>query len=303
MTIKTKFGKFLANLELTDAQKQDAETKHTRVRKSLHETFYSTPYKGKTSLVVGSYGKHTAIRPTSDVDILFMVPGSEFDRYNGLQGNKQSRLLQDIKSRLVNLYPNTDLRADGQVVSVPMTTYKVEVVPGFLGKENRFWICDTNNGGAWKLVDPYWEINTLTNSNNRSAGNTIRLIKMVKAWKRFCNVPIKSFVIETMALFFLQKWEHYNCPIDHYHWIVKNFFAYLIPYAGSTYTTPTTKEQIALGRDWKSKAESALARAKKAYEFEIKSKSDAATEEWKKIFGPSFNFTESPTLVGGSVNR
>jgi tRNA nucleotidyltransferase (CCA-adding enzyme) len=113
MTIKTKFGKFLANLELTDAQKQDAETKHTRVRKSLHEAFYSTPYNGKTSLVVGSYGKHTAIRPTSDIDILFMIPGSEFPRYNGLQGNKQSRLLQDVKSHLVDLHPNTDLRADG----------------------------------------------------------------------------------------------------------------------------------------------------------------------------------------------
>jgi predicted nucleotidyltransferase len=303
MTIKTKFGKFLANLELTDAQKQDAETKHTRVRKSLHEAFYSTPYNGKTSLVVGSYGKHTAIRPTSDIDILFLIPGNEFPRYEGLQGNKQSRLLQDIKSRLVDLYPNTDLRADGQVVSVPMTTYKVEVVPGFLGEEKRYWICDTNNGGSWKLVDPHWEMNTLAASDTRSAGNTRRLIKMMKTWKRFCNVPIKSFAIEIMVRFFLQQWAHYNCSIDYYHWIMKNFFDYLIPYAGGTYTIPTTKEPIALVKDWKSKAESALARAKKAYEFEINRKSDSATEEWKKIFGPSFNFTESPTLVGRSVNR
>lgn len=185
-----------------------------------------------------------------------------------------------------------------------MTTYKVELVPGFLGEENRFWICDTNNGGSWKLVDPHWERNTLTAPDTRSDGNTLRLIKMMKAWKRACNVPIKSFVIEQMAQSFLKNWQHYNCPIDHYHWIVKSFLAYLIQYAGGALTIPTTKERIALSEEWKSKAESALARAQKAYDFEIRSKSDAATEEWKKIFGPSFHFTVPlPGILGRALNR
>jgi hypothetical protein len=303
MSIGSRFGKFLANLELTDAQKLDAKIKHTRVRKTLHNAYYSTAFNGLSSLIVGSYGKQTAIRPTSDIDILFIVPGSEFARYNGLQGNKQSRLLQDIKTRLVGLYPNTDLRADGQVVSVPLTTFKIEVVPCFLGEQNRFWICDTNNGGAWKLVDPHWEKRTLTASNNRSAGNTIRLIKMMKAWRRCCDVPIKSFVIEKMAQHFLQSWHYYNYSIDYYHWIVKDFFAYLIQFVGGIFTIPTTKEIIALGEGWKSKAESALARAQKAYDFEIKGKDDLATEEWKKIFGPSFNFTVTLTSPGRALTR
>jgi hypothetical protein len=196
------------------------------------------------------------------------------------------------------------MKSAGQVVSVPMTMFKVEVALGFLGKENRFWICDTNNGGSWKLVDPHWERNTLAASDNRSGGNTLRLIKMMKAWKRACNAPIKSFVIEQMAQSFLKNRQNYNCPIDHYHWIVKNFLAYLIQYAGGALANPTTNERIALGEEWKSKAESALARAKKAYEFEIGSNSDAATEEWKKIFGPSFNFTVSlPGLLGRTLNR
>ena len=113
-TVTQRFNQFLSNIQLTKAQLEDAITKHNGVRQTLHEAYYSSAYKSlterqlelaiyksrvieayiksdvqldegykyRTSLLVGSYGKNTAIAPPSDIDILFELPASEFSRYD-----------------------------------------------------------------------------------------------------------------------------------------------------------------------------------------------------------------------------
>jgi len=130
-SVGSKFDRFLGNIELTVIQKLDVSTKQEGVRKALHAACYSTTYDGSTSRLVGSHGKGVAVRPPSDIDIQFIVPSQHWAHYDGLTGNKQSRLLQDIKQILQRTYTNTDMRADGQVVVVPFASFKVEVAPGF----------------------------------------------------------------------------------------------------------------------------------------------------------------------------
>src|SRR3990172_7546863 len=125
--VGAKFDRFLSNIQLTKAHTEDAITKHTGVRKALHTAYYTTAYDGKTSILVGSYGKHTAVRPPSDIDILFRMPSSEFSKYNSALGNGQSQLLQEAKAILKKTYPSTDMLADGQVVIVPFTSFAVDV--------------------------------------------------------------------------------------------------------------------------------------------------------------------------------
>lgn len=289
MATSSRFDKFLSNIQLTSTQLEDAKTKHTGVRSTLHQAYYNTPYNSSTSVLVGSYGKNTEIRPPSDIDILFLLPWSEFNRYNNVIGNKQSQLLQDVKQVLARTYTSTRMRADGQVVVVPFITFAIEVVPCFELTSGQYFICDTNSGGSWKTIDPSAEMTALVNSNKRSLGKTIHLIKMSKAWRNYCSVPLKSFAIEILATQFLSTWEHYDKTSVYYDWMVRDFLKFLVSKAGSYVFAPGIFETIHLGEDWKSRAETALARAEKACGYET-SNELLASAEWKKIFGDDYPY-------------
>lgn len=287
--VGAKFDRFLSNIQLTKTQSDDAITKHTGVRKTLHAAYYSSPYESSTSLLVGSYGKDTAVRPPSDIDILFRIPSSRFSQYDTASGNGQSQLLQDVKNILKKTYPTTDMRADGQVVVVPFTSFAVEVLPVFDRSTGGYLTPDTHGGGSWKVSDPSGEMARLTASNRRSTGKATHLIRMMKVWKRECNVPIKSFAAELIAVDFLATWQHYDKTSTYYDYMVRDFLAYLITRARSGMAVPGTTEYYAFGDEWKSRAESASERAIKACKYEADSTADSqATAEWQKIFGVMF---------------
>lgn len=81
--------------------------------------------------MIGSYGKHTHIRPARDIDVIFMLPPEKFEKYNDNQSNSQSQLLQDIKNILEEKYPNTPIKAFGKVVVLEFadTKHNVELLP------------------------------------------------------------------------------------------------------------------------------------------------------------------------------
>src|SRR5919109_911786 len=113
------FQRLIANLQLTSEQTADAAGKHQRVRRALNSWYWGVDNGTANSLLIGSYGKDTEIRPPSDVDILFELPWSVYQRYQDRLGNKQSQLLQEVKSVLERIFPTTRMRGDGQVVVVP----------------------------------------------------------------------------------------------------------------------------------------------------------------------------------------
>jgi len=289
-TVSQRFNKFISNLKLSENQINDAKTKYNNVCTKLHDNYYSTKYNGSTKLLVGSYGKRTAIAPPSDVDVLFKMPSTEYDRYNSYSGNGQSQLLQDIKNILLKKYPNTNMRGDGQVVMVNFVSYSIEVVPGFKLTNGHYYIPDTHDGGTWKEINPDFEKTSLSNSNSRSNGNTIKLIKMIKAWKYYCNVPIKSLVIELTAVKFLENWQYYDKSSVYYDWMIRDYFEKLVNSTNDWCFIPGTIEILNYGDSWESKAKTALNNAKKACDCEDDKDSFDASYEWRKIFGMRFEY-------------
>ena len=314
-TVAQRFNKFLQNLQLTQTQVEDAITKHTGVRSTLHSAYYSAGKSAgipfdyasqlvrsyanydvvkessttSTSYLVGSYGKNTAIRPPSDIDILFIMPPELWTKYDNYNGNGQSRLLQDVKNVLLRTYHSTDIRGDGQVVCVNFTSYAVEVVPAFATPYYDYYkYPDTNGGGSWCDTDPKAEKSALSESNSLANGNTIRLIKMMKAWKQECNVPLKSFGVELTVVDFLGTYSHARQSATYYDWMVRDYLEYLTNHSSSWYSIPGIGESYFLGSAWLSKAETAHSRAKKACAYESSNDHHSATLEWKKIFGNDF---------------
>ena len=292
MSTDSRFTRFLVNLSLTADQVQDAQTKYDGVAKKLHSHYFpGQAFTGSTRKIIGSYGKGTAVRPPRDVDILFLLPSAVYDRFKGRSGNSQSQLLQEVRGVLQNRYPSTNIRGDGQVVVVPFQNgHSVEVLPGWRTTEKKFLVPNTHDGGHWQTVDHDAEIAHVETSDKRSKGNTRKLIKMLKAWQRECGVPIKSLVLELRSVNFLNSWEHFDKGATYYDWMVRDFFAAIIEYKSGTCTMPGTEEKIGYGDAWLSRAESALARAKKACQFESDKNERSAAEEWRKIFGSQYEF-------------
>ncbi len=292
MSTNSRFTQFIANLSISQSDANDAQTKYDGVARKLHSHYYTTAFDGSTRRLIGSYGKGTAVRPPRDVDILFMMPYSEYVRYNSYSGNGQSQLLQDIRAILQDRYSTTDgIRGDGQVVVVPFTGgHSVELLPAWRSTENKFIIPNTHAGGSWRTADHDAEISNVADSDKRSNGDTRRLIKMMKIWQAECNVPIKSIVLELRAVNFLNTWPNAGKGHTYYDWMVRDYLSELVGKVNAYCDMPGTTERCQYGDAWLSRAETARDRAIKACEFEAQNLEHSATIEWRKIFGSKYDF-------------
>ena len=91
--------------------------RYKRITRAVNIEFWNSTSEVAHSLYVGSYGRGTAIN-TSDIDILIELPKEEYNRYDSLKGNGQSRLLQALKNAILQTYPKSNIRGDGQVVVI-----------------------------------------------------------------------------------------------------------------------------------------------------------------------------------------
>lgn len=282
------FNLLLTDFELTDIQKNEAISNAIGVGECLFKRYYEGLFDRNTVRIVGSHGKGTTIRPPTDIDILFVLPSSEFHRINGVRGNRQSYLLQEIKSTLLQRFSRTDLRGDGQVVIAPFASYSVEVAPAFQISDGKYLICDTANGGNWKPTDPVSEINAINGLDLRYQKKATHLIKFLKAWKRNCNVEIKSLILEIAACHFIAQWPYRSMTIFWYDWMIRDFFLFLLQYKDGTAKVPGVEEILYLGDSWYTKCQTAYAKALKACQHEYYDQSMQAEEEWATIFGDRF---------------
>lgn len=290
-----KFTRFLTAIELSKYQKQDASDRLLALRLKM-----ATAFPGSKCFVVGSYGKNTAIRPPSDLDIMLVLPKSIYERYSIwayllTTRNAQSEFLQEVKRKIEEHFPATELKADRQVIAVKYaSSFSAEIIPCFhIPDSTKYKIADTKDGGNWTEVNPDKEAKSLSESNAATTGNTVRLIKMIKCWKKNCNVPLKSFHLEILAQEFLANYKDSTCSPSGLDLLVKDFFRWLYNKGVTLFFDPSiihpgTGEEINIGKVWQSKVDSALDAALAAISQEQKGNSSLANSEWQKIFGKDF---------------
>ena len=120
------------------------------VTKALNRYYYESGSETEHMLVVGSVGRGTAVLGTSDLDLLYVLPKSEYSRFDSYEGNGQSALLQDVKKALLKHWPKTNIKGDGQAVVIAFTNRKftIDLVPAFEQADGFFKYPDSNNGGS-----------------------------------------------------------------------------------------------------------------------------------------------------------
>ena len=158
------FNTFCANIQVQESS--TISTRYKAITRRLNTDFWTTISDTAHSLYVGSYGRNTAIQGISDLDMIFQLPYSVYEKYNRYVVNGQSALLQAVKTSIEKTYPKTNLRADGQVIQVPFTDgITFEVVPAFINKDNSYTFPDANNGGLWRTTNPRPEIEAIRPSS------------------------------------------------------------------------------------------------------------------------------------------
>lgn len=160
------------NHPISKEQRTNISKRYKRITRAINNTFWNNESEIAHSFYVGSYGRGTAIN-TSDLDVLFEMPEDEYYHFTSMNGNGQSRLLQAVKSAILDTYPKTNIKGDGQVVVVNFSdNIKFEILPAFLNEWNgTYKYPDTHMGGNWLSTNPKAEIEAMKELNSTDNTN------------------------------------------------------------------------------------------------------------------------------------
>ncbi|MCK9189476.1 hypothetical protein [Acidithiobacillus sp.] len=282
MTATEMFTDFLDNLKIDNADQ--ISLRYGEITSILNKKFRDSYSNTANSLQVGSYGRWTAIKGVSDLDMLYIMPNSKWDSY---KNGKQSQLLTDTKDAIKVRYPTTDVRVDRLVVTATYANFHVEVQPVFEQDDGSFKYPDTYCGGSWKITKPREEIQAIKEFVDQKNKNLRRLCKMARAWKNKHGVAMSGLLIDTLAHNFLKSTSDYdNKGFLYYDWMSRDFFQYLKD-------QPEQDHYKALGSGQNVKVKKKFQKkAEKAYELCLNAidagDSDAANDKWKKVYGRPF---------------
>lgn len=185
--------------------------RYERITRAINREFWKDKSTADHSLLVGSYGRGTAI-DTSDIDVLVELPQSEYERYDSQKGNGQSRLLQAVRSVLQTTYSRSNISGDGQVVKIEFSDgVKFEILPAFLNMScysQSYTYPDSNMGGNWKSTNPKLEQEAMKKKNISSNGllfDTCRHFRRVRD-EYFCGSHLSGIVIDSFIYEAMGNW-------------------------------------------------------------------------------------------------
>ncbi|MBU2851202.1 SMODS domain-containing nucleotidyltransferase [Acidithiobacillus ferrivorans] len=284
------FSTFYTNLQVADGG--TISQRYKNITKRLNTDFWNTASDTPHSLYVGSYGRNTAIQGFSDLDMIFQLPYSVYEKYNNYSGNGQSALLQAVKQSIEKTYSTTNIRADGQVIVVPFTDgISFEVVPAFINKNDSFTFPNAN-GGSWQVTNPKPEIQAIRDRNASCNGNLVPLCRMARAWKRKWEVPIGGVLIDTLAYQFIDAWQYKDKSYLYYDYMCRDFFKWLSEQdSEQEYWKAPGSGQYVYGKglfQYKAKRCYNISLEAIAHETATPKQEWSAKQKWRDIFGANF---------------
>jgi len=295
--VTRRFDQLIDAIGIREDEINDGMKKAMRVVGSLNRAYWNVSSETDNAFLMGSWDKQTRVRPFSDIDVLFVMPWSEYSRFEGHVGNQQSNLLQDVKGSLEVTYSRTEIWGDRHVVAAEVDGVEIEVAPAFRFDSGdfrgQFLICDTKDGGRYKLADPAAEWRVLNQADETNNGNARQLLRLMKKWQIETGAKIKSFQLERLVIEFLDSYPYSKENRFWYDWMVRDFFRFLVGRANGFVQMPGTNEWITLGEEWLSAARLALLNASVACIHEQANKEREAGKAWQLIFGTAVPVTVS----------
>lgn len=193
-TVAAGFNEFATWLRTTPNESEAAR----RHRASLSGRLASE-FGVRAFFRTGSFGAGTNVPRCSDVDYFAVMPTASFE-------DSSTAWLAVVAADLRARFPRTrNIRVDSPGVAVPFGadrsehTEIVPVIEDGLTREGfrSFWMPDGDDG--WMFTSPGAHNTWVGQINTNLEGRLKPLVRMLKAWKYYRSVPIRSFYLEVFA--------------------------------------------------------------------------------------------------------
>jgi hypothetical protein len=290
MGVAEWFFDFCANLVISN--RSTISSRYGWITRRLNTDFWDTESDTAHSLQVGSYGRGTAIDGVSDLDMVFQLPYSVYEKYNNYSGNGQSALLQAVRNSIRTTFSTTECGGDGQVVVASFTDgTRFEVLPAFINKDNQsYTFPDSNGGGSWKTCDPRAEMKAINDRDAECNKNLKPLCRMMRAWKDKWMVPMGGLLMDTLAYQFIEDWKYRDKSYLYYDYMCRDFFEFM---AGQDkeqkyWRAPGSGQYVYRKGDFEYKAKQCYNLAVKAIGQDSAKYYSSAKQTWREIFGTAF---------------
>ena len=247
-------------------------------------------------LVIGAFGKGTALAADLEVDLIYMLPAGERYRFNA-SSNPQSTLICEIRDQLALNLKNGNVRAGLDRVTVVYGELDIVVRAGFEDPEGGYHLADSSNGGSWQFSNPLAEQASIRVLDRLSHGKLTELIILLKSWRNMSDAPIAGFAIELLAREFISQWSESFTPARRSARMLTEFFAWSRHQTPGDFQAPGNEEKIQIGSAWHGYAEAAYWRAVLAERYLDKGSIDLACLEWRDVLGLAF-----PTIGAGDAS-
>ncbi|WP_428261744.1 CBASS oligonucleotide cyclase [Haliangium sp.] len=193
-SLANAFDQFVRDIEPTQNQHREAKRQKKHLRESLDGRL-----KLERVLIMGSYARHTAIRPLHDVDI-FIVLNEHV--HGTLRSQPPSACLNQILAALQDAYPGkkVSMRPQRRSVGIDFSQSGIgyDVVPAFERQPGEYLIPDTDRK-SWIKTNPERHAELCKQANQRAGGGLNRLIKAAKHWNGAHGKNLASFHLEVMS--------------------------------------------------------------------------------------------------------
>lgn len=284
-TIDEGFRDFLPKLTPTDSESEAARRHRASIQSCLE-----TNFGVRTFFRIGSFGNGTSISGHSDVDYIASINTAFLTK-----PDNSGYMLTKVRDALDATFPRTGVRVNCPAVKLPFGTdakETTEVVPSyFLRKDGEYRIYDIADcSSGWMRSSPDAHNDYVRSIDDRLGGKVKPLIRFVKAWKFFQNVPISSFYLELRVARYAQDETSivYDIGVRRVLEMLNNsqLASMQDPKGISGYIRPCSTEQKL--EDAKSKLATAVTRAQKAHDANTRGDIAEAFEWWSKLFGERF---------------
>ncbi|MUK43703.1 nucleotidyltransferase [Aliivibrio fischeri] len=188
-SINQGFADFLTKLTPSSSETQAAKSHRASIESCLKANFAMTRF-----FRTGSFGNGTSISGYSDVDYFAEIPTKNLKQHSG-------RTLSSVKEALDKRFPSTGIKVSCPTVLIPFGTMKcesTEVAPcDHVNYENGYRVYEIADGsGGWLRSCPDIHNDFVRSVDQKHNGKVKALIRFIKAWKYYNNVPISSFYLE-----------------------------------------------------------------------------------------------------------
>lgn len=282
-TIEQGFDDFLVKIKTTATESAAAKSHRASIESCLKSNFGLNRFTR-----IGSFGNGTNVSGYSDVDYLACIPTNQLTQTS-------TASLVKVKNALAKRFPNTGVSINCPAILCPFGEYKSEdteiVVADYIKEVNGFKVYDIADGNdGWMQVSPDAHNAYVRAVDNELKGKLKPLIRFIKAWKFYQNVPISSFYLELRVAKYASNEECIVYGID-----IKNVLRILRdnelaamqdPMGVSGYIYPCKTN--AFKTDALSKVNTATTRAEKAWEAASNEDIKLAFEWWNKLYNDKF---------------